>query len=110
MFEDDPAKRLEMIREELVNQGKSWDRLIPAEKNYIEELTGFNQEQLQSALASKDAVKALEAVKALPTANRFAKFMTGADKFTSGLVLGKGVTEIYSGETPMESFSGNKAR
>jgi len=60
MMETDPTKRMEMLREELVNQGKTWDNLGVFEKNVITSSLKINEQQAQLAFASEKVRKKLQ--------------------------------------------------
>lgn len=55
MMEDDPAKRLDMIRQQLLAQGKTFDKLMPTEARYLSQMTKLNEDQLASLLSLKNA-------------------------------------------------------
>ena len=61
MLETDPTKRMEMLRKELVSQGKTWDKLNVFEQNVIASTTGMSKEQLALGLSSEDVRKKLQA-------------------------------------------------
>lgn len=61
MLETDPTKRLEMLRGELENQGKSWDKLNTFEKNAITSTLQIDDKQAALVLSSEKVRKELEA-------------------------------------------------
>jgi hypothetical protein len=61
MMETDPTKRMEMLREQLENQGKSWNELNTFEKNVITSTMGVNEEQAALILSDEKTRKQLEA-------------------------------------------------
>lgn len=64
MLEADPTKRMQMLRKELLNQGKSWEKLSVFEKNVITSTMGVNEEQAAMVLGSKKTVDELKKVAA----------------------------------------------
>lgn len=50
MLEDDPAKRLETIRQSLLGQGKTWDTLTRKERLAFGQLTNLSQEEAAGVL------------------------------------------------------------
>lgn len=60
MLETDPTKRMEMLRKELLKQGKSWDKLNVFEQNIIASTLGVSKEQAALALSSDDVRKKLQ--------------------------------------------------
>lgn len=61
LFETNPEKRFEMIREELVAQGKTWDDLNPFQKNALKNTLDMSAAEAQLAFASEDVRKRLKA-------------------------------------------------
>ena len=61
MMETNPVKRMEMLRKELMKQGKSWDTLSVFEKNVITNTLHVDEQQAALALSSENARKKLEA-------------------------------------------------
>lgn len=61
MLETDPTKRMEMLRKELLAQGKSWDKLNEFEKNVITQNLGVDKSQAALVLSSEEERKKLEA-------------------------------------------------
>jgi hypothetical protein len=59
MMETDPTKRMEMLREELIAQGKEWENLNTFEQNAIVQATGMNKAQLALGLSSDKVRKSL---------------------------------------------------
>lgn len=53
MLETDPTKRMEMLREQLGDQGKEWDNLNEFEKNVIASNLKMDKSQLALGLSSK---------------------------------------------------------
>jgi hypothetical protein len=60
MLETDPTKRMEMLRKELVKQGKEWNNLNVFEKNVITQTMGVNEETAALILSSEKERKKLE--------------------------------------------------
>lgn len=60
MLETNPVKRMEMLRKELVKQGKTWDNLNVYEQNVIASTTGMSKEQLALGLSSEKVRKELQ--------------------------------------------------
>lgn len=60
MLEKNPVKRMEMIRKELDNQGKSWEKLSDAEKYVITDTLHLSESQAALAFSSEKQRKALE--------------------------------------------------
>lgn len=61
MLQHDPIKRMEMIRGALVGVGKAWDDLSVSEQNVIASTLNKDKDFLQTALASDEVRKKLEA-------------------------------------------------
>ncbi len=61
MLETDPTKRMEMLRKELVKQGKTWDNINVFEKNVITSTLQLNEEQAALAFGSEGVRKKLQA-------------------------------------------------
>ena len=61
MLETNPVKRMEMLRGELLKQGKTWDSLDTFEKNVITSTMGVSEQQAALALSSDDVRKKLQA-------------------------------------------------
>lgn len=59
MMETDTTKRMEILRKELVTQGKTWDKLDVFQKNVIKSATGLNDAQAALAFSSEDERKKL---------------------------------------------------
>lgn len=55
MMEDDPAKRLDMIRQEMLSQGLTYDKLTPKQRRYFSETMKLSEEQTASLLDAKNA-------------------------------------------------------
>lgn len=55
MLEDDPAKRLEMIRQQFLAQGTTFDRLTPKQRRYLSETLKLTEDQVAALLSSKNA-------------------------------------------------------
>ena len=55
MMDDDPAKRLEMIRQQFLAQGTTFDRLTPKQRRYLSETLKLTEDQTAALLSSKDA-------------------------------------------------------
>lgn len=53
MMENDPSKRLEMVRKALIGQGKSWDNLSRQERKFLAQTVNVSEEELQGLLSSK---------------------------------------------------------
>lgn len=60
MLETDPVKRMEMLRKELLKQGKSWDKLNVFEQNVIASTLGVSKEQAALGLSSDSVRKKLQ--------------------------------------------------
>jgi hypothetical protein len=60
MMLKDPVKRMEMLRGELLKQGKSWEKLSVFEKNVITSTLGVDEAQAQLVLSSEEARKKME--------------------------------------------------
>jgi len=60
MLETNPLKRMELVRKELLNQGKSWEKLSVFEKNVITQSLGVDKAQAALVLSSDKQRKALE--------------------------------------------------
>jgi hypothetical protein len=55
MMEDDPAKRLEMIRQQMLNQGMTYDKLTPKQRRYFSETLKLSEEQTAALLDARNA-------------------------------------------------------
>ncbi len=55
MMEDDPAKRLEMIRQQFLAQGTTYDRLIPTQQRLLSETLKLTEEQTAALLSQANA-------------------------------------------------------
>lgn len=55
MLEDDPAKRLEMIRQQFLAQGTTFDKLTPKQRRYLSETLKLTEDQTAALLSSKNA-------------------------------------------------------
>ncbi len=55
MMEDDPAKRLEMIRQQMLAQGLTYDKLSPKQRRYFSDTLKLSEEQTAALLDSKNA-------------------------------------------------------
>lgn len=55
MLEDDPAKRLEMIRQQFLAQGTTFDRLTPKQRRYLSETLKLTEDQTAALLSSQHA-------------------------------------------------------
>jgi hypothetical protein len=55
MMEDDPAKRLDMIRQEMLAQGQTYDKLTPKQRRYFSETMKLSDEQTAALLDAKNA-------------------------------------------------------
>ncbi len=55
MMEDDPAKRLEMIRQQMLSQGMTYDKLSPKQRRYFSETMKLSEEQTAALLDSQNA-------------------------------------------------------
>lgn len=55
MMEDDPAKRLDMIRQEMLAQGMTYDKLTPKQRRYFSETMKLSEEQTAALLDAKNA-------------------------------------------------------
>lgn len=60
MMETDPTKRMEMLRRELTNQGKSWEDLTKFEQNVVTSTLSVDEAQAQLILSSEKTRKSLE--------------------------------------------------
>lgn len=57
LLEDDPAARFEMIRQELLAQGQTYESLTPKMVRFLTEQTGLNEKQLAATLNLQNANK-----------------------------------------------------
>lgn len=55
MMEDDPAKRLEMIRQQFLAQGLTFDKLTPKQRRYLSESLKLTDDQTAALLSSAKA-------------------------------------------------------
>jgi hypothetical protein len=55
MMEDDPAKRLEMIRQQMLSQGQTYDKLTPKQRRYFSETLKLSDEQTAALLDANNA-------------------------------------------------------
>lgn len=55
MMEDDPAKRLETIRQQFLAQGATYDKLTPKQRRFLSETLHLNEEQTAALLDQKNA-------------------------------------------------------
>lgn len=55
MMEDDPAKRLDMIRQQMLAQGMTYDRLTPKQRRYFSETMHLTEEQTAALLDNRHA-------------------------------------------------------
>lgn len=55
MMEDDPAKRLEMIRQQMLSQGQTYDKLTPKQRRYFSETMKLTDEQTAALLDANNA-------------------------------------------------------
>lgn len=55
MMEDDPAKRLEMIRQQMLAQGLTYDKLTPKQVRYFTETMKLSEDQVAALLDAKNA-------------------------------------------------------
>ncbi len=55
MMEDDPAKRLEMIRQQFLAQGTTFEKLSPKQRRYLSETLRLTEEQTAALLSAKNA-------------------------------------------------------
>ncbi|HEU5118656.1 MAG TPA: DUF456 domain-containing protein [Isosphaeraceae bacterium] len=55
MMEDDPAKRLEMIRQQFLAQGTTFEKLTPKQRRYLSETLKLTEDQTAALLSSKNA-------------------------------------------------------
>lgn len=60
MLETDPVKRMEMLRGELVKQGKTWEKLNVFEKNVITSTLGVNEEQAALVLGNEKTISSMK--------------------------------------------------
>ena len=60
MLETNPVKRMEMLRKELISQGKSWNKLNEFEQNVIVSTFGVSKEQAALGLSSDSARRKLQ--------------------------------------------------
>lgn len=60
MLEDDPAKRLEIIRQQFLAQGTTFDRLTPKQRRYLSETLKLTEDQTAALLDSKNANESYE--------------------------------------------------
>ena len=61
MLETDPTKRMQMLRKELLAQGREWNSLSKYEQNVIASSLGVDKEMASMMLASDEERKKLEA-------------------------------------------------
>lgn len=61
MMQTDPTKRMEMLRKELLAQGKTWEKLSVFERNSITTTLGVDKATAQLMLSSEEERKKLEA-------------------------------------------------
>jgi hypothetical protein len=61
MMETDPTKRMEMLRKELLAQGKTWEKLSVFERNSITTTLGVDKATAQLMLSTDKERKSLEA-------------------------------------------------
>ena len=55
MMEDDPAKRLDMIRQQMLAQGLTYDKLTPKQRRYFSETLKLSEEQTAALLDAQNA-------------------------------------------------------
>lgn len=55
MLEDDPAKRLETIRQQFLAQGTTFDKLTPKQRRYLSETLKLTEDQTASLLSAKNS-------------------------------------------------------
>jgi hypothetical protein len=55
MLEDDPAKRLDMIRQQMLAQGMTYDKLTPKQRRYFSETMKLSDDQTAALLSAKNA-------------------------------------------------------
>ena len=55
MLEDDPAKRLEMIRQQFLAQGTTFDKLTPKQRRYLSESLKLTEDQTAALLSAEHA-------------------------------------------------------
>jgi hypothetical protein len=55
MMEDDPAKRLDSIRQQMLAQGMTYDKLTPKQRRYFSETMKLSEDQTAALLDSKNA-------------------------------------------------------
>jgi hypothetical protein len=55
MLEDDPAKRLEDIRQQFLAQGTTFDKLTPKQRRYLSETLKLTEDQTASLLSAQHA-------------------------------------------------------
>ncbi len=55
MMEDDPAKRLDMIRQQMLAQGMTYDKLSPKQRRYFTETMHLSEEQTAALLDATNA-------------------------------------------------------
>lgn len=55
MMEDDPAKRLEMIRQQFLAQGQTFDKLTPKQRRYLSETLKLTEDQAGALLKAENA-------------------------------------------------------
>ena len=55
MMEDDPAARLDMIRQQMLAQGLTYDKLTPKERRYFSEILKLTDEQTAALLDNRNA-------------------------------------------------------
>lgn len=55
MLEDDPAKRLEMIRQQFLAQGTTFEKLTPKQRRYLSESLKLTEDQTAALLSAQHA-------------------------------------------------------
>jgi len=55
MLEDDPAKRLDMIRQQMLAQGMTYDKLTPKQRRYFSETLHLTEDQTAALLDNRNA-------------------------------------------------------
>ena len=55
MLEDDPAKRLEMIRQQFLAQGTTFEKLTPKQRRYLSETLKLTEDQTAALLSAQKA-------------------------------------------------------
>lgn len=52
MMEDDPAKRMEMIRQQFIAQGQTWDKLAPKQRRNFAQIMKLSEDEAAAVLSN----------------------------------------------------------